>query len=157
MTLNADQLRALLDIPNVAGMKFSSSDFYLLERMVTAYPDKVFYNGSDEMLLSGLVAGADGGIGTTYNFQPEQILKIYNLYSENKIQEARCAQREANSTIEVVLGYNVLAATKEVMRIGGLDYGTCREPFIPLTKEEKVALEAAITDKLGKDYMIIEK
>ena len=46
-----DQLCELLEIPGVEGMKFTSSDFYLLNRLAAKYPEKVFYNGSDEMLL----------------------------------------------------------------------------------------------------------
>lgn len=43
-----DQLCELLEIPGVEGMKFTSSDFYLLNRLAARYPEKVFYNGSDE-------------------------------------------------------------------------------------------------------------
>ena len=53
--------------PYVAGVKFTSSDFFQLERMKRAHPDLTIWNGYDEMLLSGLSAGADGGIGSTYN------------------------------------------------------------------------------------------
>ncbi len=154
MTLNAEQLHALLTIPNVAGMKFTSSDFYLLERLITTHPDKVFYNGSDEMLLSGLAAGADGGIGTTYNFQPERMLAIYRLYREGRMQEALAVQRDANAIIESVLSYGVFPACKEIMRIGGLDYGTCRAPYLPLTAEQAEGLAKAARINLGENYML---
>lgn len=77
-------------------MKFTSSDFFLLERLRAGFPDKVFFNGSDEMLLSGLAAGADGGIGTTYNFMPEKFLRIYHLYRQGAMAEALEVQSEAN-------------------------------------------------------------
>jgi len=153
MSLNVDQLHELLSIPNVAGMKFTSSDFYQLERLITSNPDKIFYNGSDEMLLSGLAAGADGGIGTTYNFQPERMLTIYRLYQEGKMPEALAVQRKANAAIEQVLKYGVLPACKEVLRIGGLDYGTCRAPFIPLNAKQISDLEKAIIQNMGMHYM----
>lgn len=41
--------------------------FFQLERMKHAHPELAIWNGYDEMLLSGLSAGADGGIGSTYN------------------------------------------------------------------------------------------
>ena len=154
MTLNEAQLGTLLSIPpNVAGMKFTSSDFYLLERLVTAHPDKIFYNGSDEMLLSGLAAGAHGGIGTTYNFQPARMLSIYRLYHEGRMAEALANQRQANAMIEAVLDYGVLPACKALLRIGGLDYGTCRAPFLPLSDEQYAALAKTAIEKMGEGFM----
>lgn len=138
MSLSAEQLGELLQIPHVGGMKFTSSDFFLLERLRAGFPDKVFFNGSDEMLLSGLAAGADGGIGTTYNFMPEKFLRIYHLYRQGAMAEALEVQSEANRVIRVLLKHGVLPASKELLRLGGLDYGVCRAPFLPL---ESPALE----------------
>lgn len=38
-----------------------------MEQIRRAHPDLVLYNGYDEIFASGLLAGADGGIGSTYN------------------------------------------------------------------------------------------
>ena len=132
-----DQLCELLEIEGVQGMKFTSSDFYLLNRLVNSYSDKVFYNGSDEMLLSGLAAGAQGGIGTTYNFMPDLMVKIYSLAKENKMDEAREVQSVANETIATILRNGVLPACKHLISLYGVPYGECREPFMPLDDEAK--------------------
>lgn len=132
-----DQLCELLEIEGVQGMKFTSSDFFLLNRLVNTYPDKVFYNGSDEMLLSGLAAGAQGGIGTTYNFMPDLMVKIYSLAVENKMDEARAVQSVANKAIATVLRNGVLPACKHLISLYGVPYGECREPFMPLDDEAK--------------------
>ncbi|MBQ7932765.1 MAG: dihydrodipicolinate synthase family protein, partial [Clostridia bacterium] len=131
-TLNYDQLCEILSIPGVGGMKFTSSDFFQLERIRAAFPDKVFYNGSDEMLLSGLAAGADGGIGTTYNYQPARILGVYNEFRAGNMAKALEYQAKANETIAKILKYGVLPSSKMLMKLNGMDYGTCREPFMPL-------------------------
>ncbi len=36
--------------------------------------------GSDEMLLSGLVGGAHGAAGSTYNFFTREALEVLNTY-----------------------------------------------------------------------------
>ncbi len=154
MTLNADQLHTLLSIPNIAGMKFTSSDFFLLERLRADHPDKIFYNGSDEMLLSGLAAGADGGIGTTYNFQANRMLAIYDLYHRGDMQGALEMQSRANKIIASVLNYGVMPACKALLSIGGLPYGTCRPPFLPLTEEQRTALYRDATENLGAGFML---
>lgn len=135
MSLNRDQLGELLSIPGVGGMKFTASDFYQLERLHTDFPDHVFYNGSDEMLLSGLAAGADGGIGTTYNFQPKRMVEIRKRYLAGDMQGALALQTLANRTIEVILRNGVIPSTKALLGMLGLDVGLCREPFMPLTEE----------------------
>ena len=139
-TLTTDQLAEILSIPNVGGMKFTSSDFFQLERIRSAFPDKVFYNGSDEMLLSGLSAGADGGIGSTYNFQPKTILSIYNAYRNGDVKGALAFQAKANEAIAAVLRYGVLPSSKMLLKLNGLDYGECREPFMPLDEDAEKAL-----------------
>ena len=154
MTLNAAQLHELLSIPNIAGMKFTSSDFFLLERLRADHPDKIFYNGSDEMLLSGLAAGADGGIGTTYNFQADRMLEIYRLYHEGKMQEALAVQSKANKIIESILKLGVLPACKDLLAIGGMPYGKCRAPFTPLNDENRALLEKAALENLGANFML---
>jgi N-acetylneuraminate lyase len=145
-----DQLCELLEIDGVAGMKFTSSDFFLLNRLVNTYPDKVFYNGSDEMLLSGLAAGAQGGIGTTYNFMPDLMVKIYDLAYKEKLSEAREVQSVANSAIATILKYGAVQSCKYLISQYGVPYGECREPFMPLD-------ESAKSDLLDNAWNVVER
>ena len=131
-------------------MKFTSSDFFTLNLLTQEFPDKVFYNGSDEMLLSGLAAGADGGIGTTYNFMPKHIVGIYRLFSEGRISEARELQSRANRVIDTVVRLGTLPASKYMIKLSGLDYGECREPFMPLTDTAKHELEVSAWSQIAE-------
>jgi len=135
-----DQLCELLEIEGVAGMKFTSSDFFLLNQLVNTYPDKVFYNGCDEMLLSGLAAGAQGGIGTTYNFMPDLMAKIYSLAAENQMDEAKILQSVVNKAITAVLRNGGVPSCKHLISLYGVPYGVCREPFMPLDETAKADL-----------------
>ncbi len=135
--LDFGQLSELLSIDGVGGMKFTSSDFFLLNRLKQEFPDKVFYNGCDEMILSGLSAGADGGIGTTYNFMPEMFLSIYELFNSGRMKEANAVQSLANKIIAEVVSRGTLSASKQMINFSGLDYGVCREPLLPLDETAK--------------------
>lgn len=57
---------------------------------------KFVYNGFDEIFLAGLSMGADGGIGSTYNFMADKFVKIKTLFEVGKIDEAKETQKEAN-------------------------------------------------------------
>ena len=135
--LDFGQLSELLSIDGVGGMKFTSSDFFLLNRLKQEFPDKIFYNGCDEMLLSGLSAGADGGIGTTYNFMPEMFLSIFELFNNGRMKEANAVQSMANKIIAEVVSKGTLSASKQMINFSGLDYGVCREPLLPLDETAK--------------------
>ncbi|MBQ4640789.1 MAG: dihydrodipicolinate synthase family protein, partial [Clostridia bacterium] len=63
-SLTPELLDEMCKCPWVAGVKFTATDFFQLERMKKSHPELTVWNGFDEMLLSGLSAGADGGIGS---------------------------------------------------------------------------------------------
>ena len=94
------------------------------------------------MLCSGLAAGADGGIGSTYNFMPKTILAIYNAFRANDAATALTYQAKANAAIAVVLKHGVLPSSKMILKLRGMDYGECREPFMPVGPEAIEELRA---------------
>ena len=59
--------RRFLDIKGVAGIKFTTPDMYLLERMLVTFPEALIFNGYDELLLPATSVGAISAIGSTYN------------------------------------------------------------------------------------------
>ncbi|XP_072130090.1 N-acetylneuraminate lyase isoform X3 [Mobula birostris] len=62
-------------IPTFQGLKFTSSDLLDFGQCVNNYKDKFdFLFGKDEILLSAIVLGATGAVGSTYNY----IGKLYN-------------------------------------------------------------------------------
>ncbi|MDR2687437.1 MAG: dihydrodipicolinate synthase family protein, partial [Oscillospiraceae bacterium] len=66
-----DMVAALLEIPGIVGLKWTSPDYYAMSRIKQlAGGDINVINGPDETLLCGLCMGADGGIGSTYNVMP---------------------------------------------------------------------------------------
>ena len=127
---------AFLSDDRFAGIKFTSNDFFLLERCKSAYPDKVIYNGYDEMFLSGLIMGADGAIGSTYNFMGDKFVKIQELFKKGENAKALEIQREANEIIAVLCKIGVIKAQKEVMKLMGFDLGFCRAPFGKVSDED---------------------
>jgi N-acetylneuraminate lyase len=94
--LSLDELCQLVELPGVAGLKFTSSDFYLLERLVGRYPGKFFFSGWDQMLLSALAAGANGGIGTTYNLLGRVAVELLERFDAGDLAAARVMQGVIN-------------------------------------------------------------
>ncbi len=91
-----DQLSRLLALPNVAGLKFTSPDLFLLERLAARHPDRAIFMGADQMLIFGLLAGAHGGIGTTYNAIGPAAVKAFQAVERGDVETARAAQAAIN-------------------------------------------------------------
>jgi N-acetylneuraminate lyase len=111
-----------------------------LERVKQKYNNVTIYNGYDEIFLAGLIMGADGGIGSTYNFMAEKFIKIRKLFRENKINEAQKIMTSANEIIKVLIKVGVLPGEKEILNMMGLGFGECRKPFRRLDDESKKLL-----------------
>ena len=150
VSLSQDSMSAFLRDPRFLGIKYTSNDFFTLERLKAEYPDKLFFNGYDEMLLSGLAMGADGAIGSTYNFMADKFVKIYSLFSEGKLDEARKIQNEANKIITILCKIGVMQAEKEILCQLGFDFGCCRRPFLPVSDADKKLIAEEILPLLTK-------
>lgn len=148
VNLGFDQFSEFLTSDLFLGVKHTSNDFFTLQRCKSAFPNKIIYNGFDEMFLSGLSMGADGGIGSTYNFMADKFVAIQKLFSEGKIAEAQAVQAEANRMIAVLAKVGVMQAEKEVLNQMGLDFGICRRPFQEPTSEQKELIRKEITSRL---------
>ena len=137
VALGAAAFEAFLTDDRFAGVKYTANDYFLMEQLKTAFPNKVIYNGYDETFLAGLSMGADGGIGSTYNCMVDKYVKIEKLFREGKIAEAQEIQREVNFIINIFIKHGVMAAEKEVLNQKGLAFGDCRRPFAPISEEGK--------------------
>jgi N-acetylneuraminate lyase len=128
----------ILSVPNLAGIKYSHGDLAFQQRLLEiAGPRLRLFCGSDEILLPSLVAGASGAIGSTYNFLAPLFLPLWNAYRDGKIAEARVFQARASKLIAVLMRYPGIAASKEALRLLGIDVGPPRLPLSRLTSDEK--------------------
>lgn len=144
-SLTPELLDDMCRCPYVAGVKFTASDFFQLERMKKAHPELVVWNGYDEMLLSGLSAGADGGIGSTYNVLTPAIRGVFDSFRNGKQDKALQYQHIANDMIAVICRFGVFQSLRVLLGLEGMDFGFCREPFLPASEEAHDVLAKAYT------------
>jgi N-acetylneuraminate lyase len=136
-------------IPNLVGAKYSIHDVYNVQ--AAAELENGRFNllfGSDEMLLSGLAAGAQGAVGTTYNFAAPVFNRIVDAFAANDIATAQKHQGQMVQMIRLVAGYGGVPAFKAVMKFLGFDCGPVRLPLQSLTAQKEEELKADLT-RLG--------
>jgi len=137
VSMGVKEISTFLEREEFIGIKFTSNDFFTLEQVRAKFPDKLIYNGYDEMFLAGVSMGADGGVGSTYNFMADKFVKIHELLKNNQIAEAQKLQQEANRIITILCQIGVMQAEKEVLNQLGMPFGVCRKPFCEPTQEQK--------------------
>lgn len=148
VNLSVSQVSEFFSDSRFIGIKHTSNDFFALEQFKSNFPQKLVFNGFDEMFLSGLSMGADGGIGSTYNFMAEKYVAIYRLFRAGKCNEALEIQKECNRIITALCRVGVMEGEKEVLCQMGLRFGNARAPFSCLTEEQKQFVKREITDRL---------
>lgn len=137
-SLTVNLLREMKKNPRVIGVKNSSMPV----QDIQLFKDEgvIVFNGPDEQLISGLAMGADGAIGGTYGAMPELYLKIFELFSQGKMKEAKEVQNAACRIIYKMCSThgNMYAAIKEIIRLqGGPDVGGVKAPLTELAEGDK--------------------
>ena len=150
VNMGVSEMSKFLNDDRFLGIKYTSNDFFTMEQCKSAFPDKVLYNGFDEMFLCGLSMGADGAIGSTYNFMADKFVKIKKYFEESNIAQAQKLQQDANRIITALCKVGVMQGEKEVLNQLGFDFGVCRHPFGELNAEQKEFISKEIVPYVEK-------
>ena len=152
--LSAAAVARMFEIDNVTGVKWTVPNYYELMRLKDMTNGEMnVINGPDEMLVCGLAAGADAGIGTTYNVMLPQFIQIYNAVQSGDIAKAREIQYKVNKVIHCMIGNEVIPTVKHMCTMMGFPAGNATYPMQQMTpdKVEKFEKELAATGWPFKD------
>lgn len=131
-------------VPNLAGAKYTHEDLYDFGRSQQVDGgrfDMLF--GRDEMLLAGLVQGARGAVGSTYNFAAPLFSRMLRAFEGGALPTAQRLQAEAQDIISILMEFPGLAAQKHLMGRIGPELGPVRVPMRGLTELERNRLDEA--------------
>lgn len=146
--LNIQNAGDLLNYKKVVGVKYTSYNLYQMEQIKQFNSDLIILNGHDEVFLGGLSMGADGAVGSTYNFMAEKFLSMQQLFENNQIKEAQKIQFNVNKIIKIMIEAGVNPAVKYILKLLGIDCGICRKPFKKLTQDQKRKIKKVIETNL---------
>ncbi len=160
--LTGSLLDEMLKNPKLIGVKNSSMaamDIQIFKDKGTAGGrDFVVFNGPDEQFISGLLIGADGGIGGTYSCMPELFLKLWDLYHAGDRETARALQYDINNIIYTLCSGkgHMYAMIKAVLnKRAGLEFGGVRAPFANIVEADLAIVDkaASMIDAAAKKYI----
>ena len=144
VNISINQFEELFNNEKIVGVKYTAPNFFLLERIRKAFPDKLILSGFDEMLVQAVISGVDGAIGSTYNVNGRRARQIYDLAREGKVEEAYKIQHDTNNIIETVLSMGIYPTLKEILKTRGIDGGVPKRPFSPFNEANRKELNQLI-------------
>ncbi|MGX0142159.1 N-acetylneuraminate lyase [Staphylococcus hominis] len=144
VNISINQFEELFNNEKIVGVKYTAPNFFLLERIRKAFPDKLILSGFDEMLVQAVISGVDGAIGSTYNVNGRRARQIYDLAREGKVEEAYKVQHDTNNIIETVLSMGIYPTLKEILKTRGIDGGVPKRPFSPFNEANRKELNQLI-------------
>lgn len=132
-------------IPNLVGIKYTHEDFMDFLSCMSFKDGKYdMLWGRDENLLSALVLGARGGVGSTFNYAAPLYHKLIKAYDAGNFVEARKLQQQSIDMIRLLGKYGGIATGKAYMRYVGLECGEFRLPVKNMTANAYNAFEADV-------------
>lgn len=140
--MDKDLLLRLASIKNVCGLKYTSrthDEMGLIKDELGA--DFMVYSGCDEMAFSGMCAGADGIIGSFYNYFPDLYKAILKKAGESDIEGGMKLQKMADEIIFAALDYDFPAVLYNMIKWRGEDAGYPRRPFTAYEDEQLLGLK----------------
>ncbi len=144
----ADVLRlAVPSMPNFAGVKFSNPDLLSLQECIHfANPKHDVFFGVDEYLLAAVSLGANGAVGSTYNYAAPVYHRMLNAVKNGDLDLARTEQLKSAQLVRALIDFGGLRAGKAIMKLTGLDCGPVRLPLKKMTNEDERKLFDRLKD-----------
>ena len=117
--------------PSVAGMKESSGDVGLLERIVSSVPPSFqVLCGSGPVFYPALCLGAVGGVLAVANCAPGAVTALFRAFAAGDHAGARRLQAALNPLASAVTSIHGIAGLKAAMDLAGFRGGSVRAPLL---------------------------
>ena len=129
-------------VPNFAGIKYTHEDFMDFLNCLNhrdGHYDLLW--GRDENLLAALSLGAEGGVGSTYNYAAPLYHALIRDFKEQNFHNAALKQQKAIHMIELLGKHGGISTGKAFMKYIGLDCGQFRLPV------------GSMSDKAYRDFV----
>lgn len=124
-------------VSNFAGVKYTHEDFMdFLSCMNYKDGEYDMLWGRDENMLSALVLGAQGSVGSTFNYAAPLYSQLISAFDLGDLESARRLQQQSIDMIRLLGKYGGIATGKAYMKLLGMNCGEFRLPVKNISKDE---------------------
>ena len=129
-------------IENFAGVKYTHEDF--MDFLSCLHYKDGKYDmlwGRDENMLSALVLGTKGAVGSTFNYAAPLYYNLINSFNNGDLKKAQLLQQQSIDMIRLLGKYGGIAIGKAYMKTIGIDCGEFRLPVKNIDSEQFAAFQ----------------
>jgi N-acetylneuraminate lyase len=132
-------------IPTLVGLKFTNPDLMAFQSCLRVDDGRFdILWGVDEYLMAALALGAEGAVGSTYNFAAPIYRRLIEAFRRGDPATARAEQFRSVRLVECLSSFGYMAAAKALMGLLGVDIGPPRLPFAKLDAEAAARLRGEL-------------
>ena len=149
-----DLIRALDGkLPNFAGVKYTHEDFMDYQSCMTYANGKYdMLWGRDENMLSALVLGAKGAVGSTFNYAAPLYYDLIDAFNANDLVKARVLQQKSIDMIRLLGKYGGISVGKAYMKMVGFNLGEFRLPVKNMSADQFELFKADVASVNFDEY-----
>lgn len=134
-------------ISNFAGVKFTHDDLDDFDACVHKHGSAIrMMWGIDEALMSGLKSGADGAVGSTYNFAMPLYDQLLTAFRAGDMEAASAMQTRSLQLVEKLNMRGYGPSAKTLMGLLGVECGPARLPLLRLAPDAPAELRTDLED-----------
>jgi 4-hydroxy-2-oxoglutarate aldolase len=147
ITLEAPEIIALSQHPNIIGIKDSSGSIQRIGEVVAGAPAHFqVLTGGAAVVYPCLTMGGRGAILALASLLPEMCVELYDLFKQGNHEKARQMQLQLVVASKVVFGEHGIPGLKYAMNLRGYQGGFPRSPLLPMKEEKKRSIDALIAE-----------
>ena len=150
VNMEADLVARLSRHPNIVGIKDSSGNIAQLSQII--YNSKKgfsVFTGSAPVFFPALCVGAVGGVLAAANVVPKECVKIYTLFRDGKLEEARALQSRLTPLANAVTTRHGIGGLNMAMDLAGFFGGNPRLPLKRPAPEIETELKGLLHQLTG--------
>jgi len=147
VNLDAETVKKLTEIDNIAGIKDSSGDLTLTAQYIHSCPARFsVLAGRDSLILATLLYGGKGAVAATANVAPKLVVGIYENFVRGDLDRARELQFKL-LPLRLAFGLGTFpVVVKEAMNLLGRPAGPARSPVSGLSEKDREKLKSLLGD-----------
>lgn len=145
VNISVETIVRLSEISNIVAVKEASGNLDAMAEIIDRTPDTfTLYSGDDALTLPVLAIGGAGVVSVASHIIGNQMQEMVTLFKNGLVQEAAVIHRSLLPIMKALFTAPNPTPVKTALNLQGVQVGEVRLPLVPLTEEEKSALQKVL-------------
>ena len=147
VNISVETIVRLSQIENIVAVKEASGNLDAIAEIISQTPsDFTLYSGDDSLTLPVLAIGGAGVVSVASHVIGNELQEMINHFKNGQVQEAAIAHRRLLPLMKGLFTAPNPAPVKAALNMTGVNVGGLRLPLLPLSDEEKSALQRILPE-----------